>query len=60
MKKYSDISGILKKKEEHRRTLGALSFEQKIEMVFKIQARREFLKSGEPASQKHKPKVNKR
>ncbi len=59
MKKYPDISEILKKKEDHRRTLAALTFEQKIEMVFKIQARREFLKSGEPASKKRRPKANK-
>ncbi len=48
-KKYPDIAEAIKKKEEHRRALAALPFEKKIEIVFKINARREFIKSGRPA-----------
>lgn len=46
MKKYPDISEIIKKKELQRRSLAALPFEKKIEMVFKLRERREFVKSG--------------
>ena len=35
MKKYPNISETIKKKEKHRR-LSKLSFEEKIEMVFKL------------------------
>ncbi len=46
MKKYPDIREMLKRKEKHRRSLAALPFEKKIEMVFKLQERRKFIKSG--------------
>jgi hypothetical protein len=46
MKKYPDISEILKKKAEYRRKLAALSFEKKIEIVFKLQERAKFIKKG--------------
>jgi hypothetical protein len=46
MKKYPDISAIIKRKEKHRRSLAALSFEKKIEIVFKLQERQKFIKSG--------------
>jgi len=36
MKKYPNISETIKKKEKHRRRLSKLSFEEKIEMVFKL------------------------
>lgn len=57
MKKYPDVSAILKKKEKHRRSLAALSFEEKIEMVFKLQERRKFIKSGRVLSGSEKPKT---
>ena len=50
MKKYPDISEIIKKKEKHRRSLAALPFEKKIEMVLKLRERRKFLKSGRVVS----------
>jgi hypothetical protein len=58
MKKYPDVSGIIKKKAEHRRALAALSFEEKIELVFKLQARRKFIRSSRVVgnSQKRKTK----
>lgn len=56
MKKYPDISEIIKKKAQHRRSLAALPFEEKIEMVFKLQERRKFIKSGRPVSNSQKPK----
>jgi hypothetical protein len=46
MKKYPDISEIIKKKEKHRGYLAALPFEEKMEMVFKMRARAKFIKSG--------------
>jgi hypothetical protein len=46
MKKYPNVREILKEKEKHRRSLAALPFEEKIEMVFKLQERRAFIKSG--------------
>jgi hypothetical protein len=46
MKKYPDVSKIIRKKENHRRALAALSFEKKIEMVFNLRERRKFIKSG--------------
>jgi hypothetical protein len=57
MKKYPDISEIIKKKEKHRRLLAALSFEEKIEMVFKLEERRKFIKSGQAVSNSQKPKT---
>jgi len=56
MKKYPDITKIVKKKEKHRRSLAALPFEEKIEMVFKLQERRKFIKSGRAVSSAQKPK----
>ena len=50
MKKYVGISEIIKKKEMHRRSLAALPFEKKIEMVFKLRERRKFIKSGRVVS----------
>jgi hypothetical protein len=58
MKKYPDISAIIEKKEKHRRALAALSFEEKIELVFKLQERRKFIKSGLAVSDAKKPKTN--
>jgi hypothetical protein len=49
MKKYPDISNLLEQKERHRRRLAALPFEQKIEMVFRLKARRELLQGARPA-----------
>lgn len=49
MKKYPDITELLKNKQAHRRTLAALPFEKKIELVFKLKARSEFIKSGRVA-----------
>jgi hypothetical protein len=57
MKKYPDISEVIKKKEKHRRSLAALSFEEKIELVFKLQERRKFIKSGRVVSDSRKPKT---
>jgi hypothetical protein len=44
VKKYPDITELLKHKEAHRRALAALPFEQKIELVFQLRARREHIK----------------
>ena len=57
MKKYPDISEIIKKKEAQRRSLAALSFEQKIEIVFKLQARRKAVQAGRITRSSAKPKV---
>ena len=57
MKKYPDISDIIKKKAKHRRSLAALPFEEKIEMVFKLQERRKFIKSGQIVNNSRKPKT---
>jgi len=47
MKTYPDISKLIKAKEAHRRALAALPFERKIELVFKLQQRRRFVKSAQ-------------
>ncbi len=57
MKKYPDISESIKQKEQHRRALATLSFEQKIEIVFKLRERRKFIKSGRLISDSKKPKT---
>ena len=57
MKKYPDISELIKQKAQHRRSLAALTFEEKIEMEFKLQARRKFIKSGRVVSKSQKPKT---
>jgi hypothetical protein len=57
VKKYPDISEIIKHKAEHRRALAALPFEKKIEIVFKLQERRKFIKSGRVVSDSQKLKT---
>ncbi|MCA1642920.1 MAG: hypothetical protein LC785_13445 [Acidobacteria bacterium] len=57
MKQYPDITELIKKKEAHRRTLAALPFEEKIEMVFKLRERRKFIKSGRAADHARKTKT---
>ena len=57
MKKYPDISDIIKKKAEHRRSLARLPFEEKIEMVFKLRERRKFIKAARVVSNSRKPKT---
>ncbi|MDT7602065.1 MAG: hypothetical protein QOF61_62 [Acidobacteriota bacterium] len=57
MKKYPDVNELIKKREKHRRSLAALPFEEKIEMVFKLRERRKFIKSGRAASVLEKPKT---
>lgn len=57
VKKYPAISGIIKKKEEHRRALAVLPFKEKIEMVFKLRGRRKFIKSGRTAGDSRKPET---
>jgi hypothetical protein len=52
MKKYPDIRALIKKKEDHRQLLAALSFEEKIELVFKLKARQKFIRSGRPIGEK--------
>jgi hypothetical protein len=56
MKKYLDISPIIKNKEKHRRALAALPFEKKIEMIFKLRERRKFIKSGRVVNNSQKDK----
>lgn len=46
MKKYPDISELLAQKKRLRSEMAQLPFERKIEIVFKLNARREFIKSG--------------
>ena len=46
MKTYPNINRLIKAKEAQRRALAALPFERKIELVFKLQLRRQFIKSA--------------
>jgi len=57
VKKYPDINRIIEKKQKHRRTLAALSFEKKIELVFKLRARNKFIKSGQVVKKTQSPKI---
>ena len=57
MKKYPDIREIIKKKEKNRRSLAALPFEKKIEMVFKLRERGKFIRSGRLATTTPRPKA---
>lgn len=52
MKKYPDISRLLRRKDEHRRSLAALPFEKKIEMVFRIGERRASIRRAAQTSSK--------
>jgi hypothetical protein len=52
MKIYPDIGKLIKAKEAHRRALAALPFEKKIELVFKLRERRDFIKSGQALKSK--------
>jgi len=58
VKKYPDITETIKKKERQRRSLAALSFEKKIEMVFKLRERRMFVKSGRVVNNDRSSKEN--
>ena len=53
MKRYPDITKVIKYKMAHRRALAALPFEQKIELVFRLKARRKLIK---PARVRPRPK----
>ncbi len=53
MKKYPDISEIIERKKAYRRALASLPFEKKIELVFKLQERRRFIKSGQVTDEPH-------
>lgn len=55
MKKYQNIGEIIKKKEKHRRALSKLSFEEKIEMVFKLRERKRFIRAGRVVNTSQKP-----
>ena len=52
MKTYPDISKLIKAKKAQRRALAALPFEKKIELVFKLQERRRFLKAAQLAGKR--------
>jgi len=52
MKDYTNIDRILKAKEDQRRALAELSFEKKIELVFRLAERRKFIESGRDAERK--------
>ena len=47
MKNYPDIKEIIKNKAAHRRALAELSFEEKLEIVFRLRERRKLIKSGQ-------------
>jgi len=56
VKKYLDIKEIIKNKAAHRRSLAALSFAEKIEIVFRLSERKRLIKSGQAVKQQ-KPKA---
>ena len=45
MKKYPDISILIKQKAEHRRKMAALPFEEKVKIAFALSDRHKALKS---------------
>lgn len=55
MKSYPDIRSLLKGKANHRRSLAALPFEKKIEIVFKLNERQRLI-AGARASAQSKAK----
>jgi len=57
MKDYPNIDRILKAKDDQRRALAELSFEKKIELVFKLAERRKFVESGRDA-EKQAPNID--
>jgi hypothetical protein len=57
VKKYSGIKQIIENKEEHRRRLAALPFEEKVAMVFKLSVRKKFIKSGLVVNRAQRPKA---
>jgi hypothetical protein len=46
VKNYPDIKEIIKNKAAHRRALAELSFEEKLDIVFRLSERRKLIKSG--------------
>ena len=57
MKNYFNIDEILKAKEERRKALAELSFEEKIDLVFRLAERRKFIESGRDA-ERQSPNTN--
>jgi len=47
LKNYPDIKEIIKNKAAHRRYMGALPFEEKLEIVFRLRDRKKLIKSGQ-------------
>jgi hypothetical protein len=46
MKKHLDISDLIKQKEEHRRKMAALPFEEKVRIAFSLSARHQDIKKA--------------
>ena len=57
MKNYPSIDTIFKAKEERRKALAELSFEEKIDLVFRLAERRKFIESGRDA-ERQSPNTN--
>jgi len=57
VKKYPGIKQLIENKRQHRRRLAALPFEEKVAMVFKLSARKKFIKSGQIVNRVQRPKV---
>jgi hypothetical protein len=46
MKKYPDITQFIQKKNEHRKRMALLPFEEKVKIAFELSRRHKFIKSG--------------
>jgi len=55
VKKYPDISELIKKKEEHRRMMAALPFEKKVEARFRSQRAPQVNQIGADGARQWKP-----
>jgi hypothetical protein len=57
VKKFPVIKQIIENKQKHRRALAALSFEEKVAIVFKLRARNKFIKSGQVVKHAQRPNI---
>jgi hypothetical protein len=46
VKKYPDITDLIRKKEEQRKAMALLPFEEKVKIAFELKKRHAFIKSG--------------
>ena len=57
MKKYPDISVLIKQKAEHRRRMASLPFEEKVKIAFTLSERHKIIRKKRSTSPRERAKA---